>query len=146
LPTPYRDNSPTNPNPSSHPSRQQPLVFHSFTHTDYLTPFTSSTRPSYSDDNDDDDDDDDVPLAHFLASPHDAPPAYTTVVRQLYRETLQQHLPRHPMVVDIDEEIALERIRADDVRFSVEKAVAMAVVIALLVLTGLLLGLLFIRH
>lgn len=49
------------------------------------------------------------------------------------------------MVVDLDEEAGLERIRADDVRFEVERIVAMAVVIALLVLAGLLLALLFMR-
>lgn len=66
-------------------------------------------------------------------------------MRQSYRETLLQHIPRHPVVVDLDEEAGLERIRADDVRFEVERIVAMAVVIALLVLAGLLLALLFMR-
>lgn len=54
-------------------------------------------------------------------------------------------MPRNPEVVDIDEEAGLEMIRADDVSFRVERAVATAVVMALLVLAGLLLGWLFLR-
>lgn len=46
----------------------------------------------------------------------------------------------------MDEEAALERIRADDVSFKIERVVAMAVVMALLVLAGLLLGLLYVRN
>jgi len=122
-------------------SPQQSLIFHSTTHTEYLAPAASSVHSSYPND----EDDEDVPLAHLLLYPRDAPPAYSTVVRQSYRETLLQHIPRHPVVVDLDEEAGLERIRADDVRFEVERIVAMAVVIALLVLAGLLLALLFMR-
>jgi hypothetical protein len=52
---------------------------------------------------------------------------------------LLEHIPPHPVVVDVDEdeEAALERMWADDVRFTVERMVAMAVVMALLVLAGL---------
>lgn len=48
--------------------------------------------------------------------------------------------------MDADEEAALERIRAEDVSFSVERAVATAVVMALLVLAGVLIGLLLLRN
>lgn len=50
------------------------------------------------------------------------------------------------MVVDLDEEAALERMHADDVRFTVERVVAMAAVIALLLLTGIFVGLMFLRR
>jgi len=48
--------------------------------------------------------------------------------------------------VDIDEEAALERICEEEVRFTIERAVAMAVVMALLVLAGILVELLFLRN
>ncbi|KAF2621702.1 hypothetical protein BU25DRAFT_415900 [Macroventuria anomochaeta] len=140
-PLSYHDSSPTSPNTLLPSLQQQPLTFHISTPTAYLPP-PSSNRPSYSGD----EDDEDVPLAQLLLYPRDAPPAYSTVVRQSYRETLLQHIPRHPGVVDLDEEAMLERMRADDVRFTVERVVAMAVVMALLVLAGLLLGLLFVRN
>ncbi|XPS75665.1 hypothetical protein M3J09_007739 [Ascochyta lentis] len=142
-PTPYHDSSPTIPHTPHRPSNQQLVAFHASARTEYFVPTILSNRPSYSDD----EDDENVPLAHLLFSqPRDAPPAYSTVVRQSYRETLLQHVPRHPVVVDIDEEAGLEQIRADDVSFRVEQLVAMAVVIALLVLAGLLLGLLLLRN
>lgn len=141
-PTPYHDSSPISPNPSSHPPRQCPPAFQLFTHVDYLSSTASSERLSCSDD----DDDDDVPLAQLLLYPRDAPPAYSTVVWQSYRETLLQHIPRHPVVAEMDEEAGFEIIRADDVSFKVERIVAMAVVMALLVLAGLMLGLLFVRN
>lgn len=87
-----------------------------------------------------------MPLAQLPLYHRDAPPAYSAVVWQSYRETLLQHIPRHSVVVDMDEEAGLEMLRADDVRFQVERVVAMAVVMALLVLTGLLFGLLFVRN
>lgn len=48
------------------------------------------------------------------------------------------------MMVALDEEAVLECMHADEVRFSVERAVAMAAVMALLLLTGVLVGLLFV--
>ena len=143
-PLPYQDNSPTNRVTPHHTSHQQPFTFHVYTPTDYLNPTTSPIRASYPDD--EDEDDENVPLAQLRLYSRDAPPAYSTVVRQSYRETLLQHIPRHPVVVDTDEEAGLEMIRADDVSFRVERVVAMAVVVALLVLAGLLLVLLFVRN
>jgi hypothetical protein len=67
-------------------------------------------------------------------------------VRQSYSETLLQHVPRHTEIVDLDEEAALERIHADDVRFTIERVAAMATVMALLFLTGIWVGLVFIRR
>jgi hypothetical protein len=48
--------------------------------------------------------------------------------------------------VDLDEEAALETIHADDVRFTIERVAAMATVMALLFLTGIWVGLVFIRR
>lgn len=50
------------------------------------------------------------------------------------------------MVVDLDEEAALELVHADDVRFTIERVVATAAVMALLLLTGIWVGLVFIRR
>lgn len=47
----------------------------------------------------------------------------------------------YPVGAYRDEEALLERITADDVSFEVEKMVAMAVVMALLVLGGLMMAL-----
>ncbi|UPX16552.1 uncharacterized protein EKO05_0006946 [Ascochyta rabiei] len=139
----HHDTSPMIPYAPHHLSLQQPVAFHASTHTEYFIPTTPSSRPSCSDD----EDNESVPLTHLLFShPHDAPPAYSTVVRQSYRETPFQHTPRHPVIVDIDEEAGLEQLRADDVSFGVEQLVATAVVIALLLLAGLLLALLLLRR
>lgn len=138
-PLSYHDSSPSGSDTPCSQLPQQPLVFHISAPPDYHPPLTPS-RPSYSSD----DDDDDVPLAHLLLYSRDAPPAYSTVVRQSYRETLLQHI--HPAVMDSDEEAALEMIREDDLSFTIERAVAMAVVMALLVLAGILVGLLFLRN
>lgn len=129
----YHDSSPTSLDTPCRSIQHQPLIFHISTPTNYPPP--TPNRPSYPDD----EEDEDVPLTRLLLHPCDAPPAYSTVVRQSYRETLLQHIPRHPVVVDVDvdEEAALERMRADDVRFTVERVVAMAVVMAMLVLAGL---------
>lgn len=129
-PLPCYDNSPTN---SVRAPNHQPLSFNTA-----APPNRSSHSNDYDDEN--------VPLAQLLLYPRDAPPAYSTVVGQSYNGTLQhQHMPRNPEVVDIDEEAGLEMIRADDVSFRVERAVATAVVMALLVLAGLLMGWLFLR-
>lgn len=138
-PSAYHDSSPTSTTPTSRTQYQQPLTFQIYSPTTDLTPLS---RPSYSDD----EDDENVPLAQLLLYPRDAPPAYSTVVRQSYRETLLQHTPRHPVIVDLDEEAALERMHADEVRFTIERVVAMAAVMALLLLTGIFVGLLFVRR
>jgi hypothetical protein len=141
-PSPYRDSSPTSASPRAPATYQQPLTFHIYSPTSDLP---RSNRSLYSDDTDDEDDED-VPLAQLVFYPRDAPPAYSTVVRQSYSETLLQHVPRHTEIVDLDEEAALERIHADDVRFTIERVAAMATVMALLFLTGIWVGLVFIRR
>lgn len=137
----YDNSSPPSPSTPCSQLQQHSLVCPVSSLVDYQLPPTSS-RPSYSSD---DDDDDEVPLAHLLYA-RDAPPAYSSIVRQSYRETLLQHIPRDPEVMDIDEEAALDRICEEEVRFTIERAVAMAVVMALLVLAGILVGLLFLRN
>lgn len=67
-------------------------------------------------------------------------------MRQSYSDTLLQHVPRHNEIVDLDEEAAIERTHADDVRFTIERVAAMATVMALLFLTGIWVGLVFIRR
>ena len=156
-PTPYLDSPPMpcNHNPpvaldaSQPPSQRQLLTSYAVSSADHVPDYSSPARPSLSSDRndydeDDDDDDENVPLAHLLPIPRDAPPAYSSVVRHSYRETLQQHIPRCSPV-DVDEEAALERVCADELSFEVERAVAMAVVMALMMLAGVLVGLLFLR-
>jgi hypothetical protein len=140
--SPYHDRSPTDASLTIRTRSQQLLTFQIYSPT---TDHTSSSRPSYSDD-EEDGDDENVPLAHLLPSSCDAPPAYATVVRQSYRETLLQHIPGHPAIVELDEEAAIEMISADDVRFTVERVAAMAILMALLFLTGIWVGLVFIRR
>ena len=130
-PLSYHDSSPTSPDTPCRSIRQHPPTFNNPTSLDHLPP-TTPGRPSFSSEPDDED----VPLAQLLLQTREAPPAYSAVVQQPYRETLLQHIPRHPVVVDFDEEAAFEWMRADDVRFTVERVVAMAVVIAVLVIAG----------
>jgi hypothetical protein len=104
---------------------------------------------------------DDVPLAHLLSThtyaqstefsiqsddalyPADAPPSYAIAVRQSYRDTLIQYIPssQHDSRVEEDEEsqLGIDATRPDDVRYSVERIVAMFVVaLLLLVVSGVL--------
>jgi hypothetical protein len=96
---------------------------------------------------------DDVPLAHLITTQTylqatdascagEAPPSYAIAVRQCYRETLIQHIPHsREGFRDMDEEseMGVEMARPDDVRYSVERIVAMFVVaIILLVVSGVL--------
>lgn len=153
-PTPYLDspplprnhNSPVALNTPQPRTQHQPLTFHHVPSANYVPAYSSPARPSFSsdDDNHDDDADENVPLARLLPIPGDAPPAYSSVVRLSYRETLQQHI-RRCSPVDVDEEAALERVCAEELAFEVERAVAMAVVMALMMLAGVLVGLLFLR-
>jgi hypothetical protein len=140
--SPCHDSSPTSESPILSTTYQQPLTFNIFSPNSYLP---RSSRSSYSDDTDDEEDEN-VPLTQLILYSRDAPPAYSTVVRQSYRDTLLQHIPRHTEVVDLDEEAALETIHADDVRFTIERVAAMATVMALLFLTGIWVGLVFIRR
>ncbi|KAF2874151.1 hypothetical protein BDV95DRAFT_592272 [Massariosphaeria phaeospora] len=88
--------------------------------------------------------DDDVPLAHLYPYPTEAPPSYNTVVRQSYRDTLIQHIPSHSISTsstsaDTDLETGVELERADDMRFGVERVVAMLVVaLVLLLISGVM--------
>ncbi|KAF3036988.1 hypothetical protein E8E11_003130 [Didymella keratinophila] len=142
LPLPYHDSSPTSASPIAPATYQQPFTFHLYSPTSAIP---CSNRSSYSDDTDNEDDEN-VPLAQLVLYSRDAPPAYSSVVRQSYRDTLLQHIPRHAEFVDLDEEAALERIHADNVRFTIERVAAMATVMALLFLTGIWVGLVFIRR
>ncbi|CAO2652523.1 Nn.00g008060.m01.CDS01 [Neocucurbitaria sp. VM-36] len=155
---PYRDEPPTpteaypphNPPQyrTHHPSYQP--------YTDYPTSPSEGAPPPTSDD--------DVPLAHLVLQPRthhhfeassyphvtyplEAPPSYYIAVRQSYRDTLIQHIPsnhqhdpRDPILVEIDEEVGMEMVRADDVRHSVERVVAMFVVASLLLIIAAVLG------
>ena len=154
-PTPYLDSPPVlcnhtspvalaTPQPRTH---RQPLTSHPVSPADCIPDYSMilPARPSISSYSDDDDDDENVPLAHLLPIPCDAPPAYSSVVRHSYRETLQHHIPRCSSV-DVDEEAALERVCAEELAFEVERAVAMAVVMALMMLAGVLVGLLFLKR
>ena len=141
-PLPYHDSSPTSASQIAPATYQEPLTFHIYSPTSDIP---RSNRSSYSDDTDNEDDEN-VPLAQLVLCSRDAPPAYSSVVRQSYRDTLLQHIPRHAEIVDLDEEAALERIHADDVRFTIERVAAMATVMALLFLIGMWVGLVFIRR
>jgi hypothetical protein len=89
----------------------------------FYTPYTDAPRAST---------DEDVPLAQLY--PYgEAPPPYQVAVRESYRETLAQHMPSHSVSTVRDEEAAVERVDSDDVRFTVEKAVA-AIIVAMLLL------------
>ncbi|KAF2997847.1 hypothetical protein E8E13_002169 [Curvularia kusanoi] len=142
-PMPHSGSSPTALDSPTSNSRLQSLTFHIVSPADYIPVITSSGRPSFSSD-EEDDDDEEVPLAHLLPTPYDAPPAYSSVVRQSYRQTLQQHISRCSLE-EVDEEAALERVCAEELSFEVERAVAMAVVMALMMMAGVLVGLLFLR-
>ncbi|EOA85221.1 hypothetical protein ACJQWK_06854 [Exserohilum turcicum] len=109
-------------------------------------PYSDAWRPSSPDG-------DDVPLGqliitHMYAEPEDdsyggeAPPPYAIAVRQSFRETLIQHIPHSQHEageVDEESEVGIEIARPDDVRYSVERMVAMVVVaIILFVISGIL--------
>ncbi|KAG9187269.1 hypothetical protein G6011_05140 [Alternaria panax] len=153
---PYRDDPPTpsegTPStrlqttaPTHHPQSQHSLLYR---------PYTDSTPPHTPIA-------DDVPLAHLISThtyaqstefssqpndafyPADAPPPYAIAVRQSYRDTLVQYIPSsgHDSRVAEDEEsqLGMDVARPDDVRYSIEKIVAMFVVaLLLLVVSGIL--------
>lgn len=91
--------------------------------------------PPYSDS----ENDDDVPLAHLYPYPTEAPPAYNVVVGQSYRDTLISHIPSGSYDSRTsDEEAVVGQREADDLRFSIERIVAMIVVaLVLLLITGI---------
>lgn len=62
-------------------------------------------------------------------------------MRESFRETLVQHLPSRSISLGPDEEAGIERGSADDVRFTVEKAVAAIIVSMLLLVIASLLAL-----
>lgn len=158
---PYRDDppTPTHSTPPTTSHSQPPTYYHHpqpYTDSPPLTPGPHGS------------DDENIPLAHFLqhpaAYPADAPPSYNVAIRQTatYRDTLVQYIPPPPhylhhnqrqasryaqfmrgqIVIDVDEETGLagERDEDDeDMRYSVEKIVAMFVTAGLLlVLSGVL--------
>ncbi|KAJ4373293.1 hypothetical protein N0V83_003587 [Neocucurbitaria cava] len=160
---PYRDEpaTPTESYPTHNPPQYRRHHHPSYQpYTDFPTSPSGSALLNASDD--------DVPLAHLLLQPQtyhisstsyssfpphipyplEAPPSYSVAVRQSYRDTLIQHIPsgqqqrdpRDPILVEIDEEAGLEMMRADDVRHSVEKVVAMFVVASLLLVIAAVLG------
>jgi hypothetical protein len=79
--------------------------------------------------------------------PADAPPPYAIAVRQSYRDTLVQYIPRgehETRSEDEESQLGVDVARPDDVRYSVENMVAMFVVaILLLVVSGVLAWLAF---
>lgn len=82
---------------------------------------------------------DDVPLALFYPHPAEAPPPYSVVVRESYRDTLTSHIPSEPLLQDGDQEQGETMVYPDDIRFSVEGAVAKFIVaLVLLTITGVL--------
>ncbi|KAL1801035.1 hypothetical protein ACET3X_001377 [Alternaria dauci] len=153
---PYRDDppTPTEGTPSTHRQLTSPTHDLQSQHGLVYRPYTDSSPPHTPIA-------DDVPLAHLFAThtyaqpteflyqpddafyPADAPPPYAIAVRQSYRDTLIQYIPssQHDPRVAEDEEsqLGIDVIRPDDVRYSVEKIVAMFVVaLLLLVVSGVL--------
>ena len=109
-------------------------------------PYTDLSPPSSPDA-------DDVPLAQLISAhmyseseddsyPGEAPPPYAIAVRQSFRDTLIQHIPRSQhdaREIDEESEVGIEIARPDDVRYSVEKVVAMFIVaIILFMISGIL--------
>ncbi|KAH7339198.1 hypothetical protein BKA66DRAFT_507044 [Pyrenochaeta sp. MPI-SDFR-AT-0127] len=156
---PYRDEPSVT---ESHPARgHRPSLSLHLPHYQHhqiaYRPYTDLPSPSEAPSPSSTIDDDDVPLAHLLlqsqAYPHpqaysievsyplEAPPSYSVAVRQSYRDTLVLHIPRGPPNQhQVDEESGVELARADDVRHSVEKVVAMFVVASLLLIISAVFG------
>lgn len=150
---PYRDD-PTLAESQPRRSHRPSLSVHTTHYEDHqiaYRPYTDLPSPSEAPSPASATSDDDVPLAHLLlhsqayprpqayaidvSYPLEAPPSYSTVVRQSYRDTLVLHIPtgsHNPH--EVDEEAGLEIARPDDVRHSVEKVVAMFVVASLLLI------------
>ncbi|KAI4701949.1 hypothetical protein J4E89_010468 [Alternaria sp. Ai002NY15] len=154
---PYRDDPPT-PTGASPSTRQttSPTYQRQSRRSPPYQPYTDS--PPHTPDADD------VPLAHLVSHaytqsteishqpndafyPADAPPPYAIAVRQSYRDTLVQYVPRGQhggREEDEESQIGVDVVRPDDVRYSVENIVAMFVVaIMLLVVSGVLAWLAF---
>ncbi|KAK7182523.1 hypothetical protein DPSP01_014115 [Paraphaeosphaeria sporulosa] len=98
----------------------------------FYTPYTDAPRAP---------NDEDVPLAQLYPYPTEAPPPYQIAVRDAFRETLAHHMPRYSESTIRDEEAAMERAQSDDVRFTVEKAVATIIVVMLLLVIASILAL-----
>ncbi|KAF2442878.1 hypothetical protein P171DRAFT_433258 [Karstenula rhodostoma CBS 690.94] len=90
----------------------------------FYTPYTDAPRAP---------NDEDVPLAQLYPYPTEAPPPYQIAVRDSFRETLSHNTPSYSTSTIQDEEAAVEQVQSDDVRFTVEKAVA-AIIVAMLLL------------
>ncbi|KAF9734185.1 hypothetical protein PMIN03_005208 [Paraphaeosphaeria minitans] len=98
----------------------------------FYTPYTDAPRAP---------NDEDVPLAQLYPYPTEAPPPYQFAVRESFRETLAHHIPSYSESTIRDEEAAIERVQSDNVRFTVEKAVATIIVAMLLLVIASILAL-----
>ena len=152
---PYRDDPPTPSQATSSTRQTTPPAYHGQSQPNLsYQPYTDSPPHTPIAD--------DVPLAHLISThtytqqstessyhpgdafyPADAPPPYAIAVRQSYRDTLIQYIPssQHDPRVAEDEEsqLGIDMARPDDVRYSIEKIVAMFVVaVMLLVVSGVL--------
>jgi hypothetical protein len=158
-PPPYADEEPYRDDPSP-PSEATPPTRQTSSSTHDRQSRCSLRYQPYTDSPPQTPDADDVPLAHLLSThtytqstqvshqpndalyPADAPPPYAIAVRQSYRDTLIQYIPRGQHASpDADEEsqVGVDLLRPDDVRYSIEKIVAMFVVaLLLLVVSGVL--------
>lgn len=120
----HHSTSPDRRNHSTHSSHSSQATV-----TGFVIPYTDVVPEN----------DDDVPLAYLYPYPTEAPPSYQVAVRESYRATLIQHIPRASVVSYTDEEQGVDRPEADDVRFSVERVVATIIVaMILLLIAGLL--------
>lgn len=131
-PAPVLDNASQTPQLHQASSSTSSTRFQSAEIQLFLTPYTDAPRSA---------NDDDVPLAQLYPYPTEAPPPYQVAVRESFRETLVQHLPSRSISLGPDEEAGIERGSADDVRFTVEKAVAAIIVSMLLLVIASLLAL-----
>lgn len=143
---PYRDEpSPDSPAPAPAPIAASPSPQRYRTPTEranarlrqaeiqvFYTPYTDAPRAP---------NDEDVPLAQLYLYPTEAPPPYQIAVRDSFRETLAHHIPSYAESTIQDEEAAVDRVQSDDVRFTVEKAVASIIVAMLLLVIASILAL-----
>lgn len=145
---PYHDDPPTPLDESPASRHHDPPRYHrQARHALRFQPYADSPPPTP--------DADDVPLARLLftthsrthsieaAYPSEAPPPYAIAVRESYRDTLIQYIPRGRRDSrDVDEESAVDwdMARPDDVRYSVEKVVAMLVVAMVLLVVAAVLA------
>ncbi|KAH6872294.1 hypothetical protein BKA58DRAFT_142789 [Alternaria rosae] len=162
-PPPYADEEPYHDDPPT-PTEATPSTRQTTSPTHQRQSRRSPAYQPYTDSPPHTPDADDVPLALLVSHtytqsteishqsddafyPADAPPPYAIAVRQSYRDTLVQYIPRGQHASreeDEESQLGADVARPDDVRHSVENIVAMFVVaILLLVLSGVLAWLAF---